>query len=148
MQIIILYCQVDSYQLKLSFYNNPKQTLIKFMKISTKAALLSALVFPGLGHFHLKKYPPAIGFFSAFAYLMSIVIGALLERTEKISQQILSGEIPLEVSAISQALAEQGAGEQAGFTGYALLFIWLFSLLDAYRLGRKQENFSTKNKKS
>ena len=109
------------------------------MKKTTKAVLLSVLVFPGAGHVYLKKYLPACGFIGAFAFLLSIVVSALVEQTEKISQRIVSGDLPLDINAISQALAEQSAnsGQQTSFTGYALLFIWLFSALDAYRLAKQ-----------
>ena len=109
------------------------------MKNTTKAVLLSALVFPGAGHIFLKKYFPAFGFIAAFAFLLSIVISALVERAETISQKILSGDIPLEINAISQALAEQSVtgGQQTSFSGYALVFIWLFAMLDTYRLAEK-----------
>jgi len=109
------------------------------MKKTNKAVLLSALVFPGAGHIYLKKYLPAVGFIGAFAFLLSVIIGEIIERTEKISQKIINGDIPLEVSAISQALAEQSAnsGQQTSFTGYALLFIWFFAMYDAYRLAKQ-----------
>lgn len=113
------------------------------MKKTTKATLLSTLVFPGVGHIFLKKYLPALGFIAAFAFLLNNVVIALFERTEKISQKILNGEIPLEISAISQAITQQSvnSGQQDGFTIYALLFIWLFSAIDAYRLAKQEEVF-------
>jgi len=111
------------------------------MNKATKAVLLSALVFPGAGHIFLKKHLPAVGFIAAFAFLLSIVVSALIERAEKISQKIVSGEIPLEINAISQALVEQSAnsGQQTSFTAYALVFIWLFAMYDAYRLAKKTD---------
>ena len=109
------------------------------MKKTTKVALLSALVFPGAGHLYLKKYPPAFGFIAAFAYLLSIIISTLIEKTEKISQLIIDGKIPLEVNAISQALAEQNVNgaQVSSFAGYSLLFIWLFAVFDAYRIAKQ-----------
>jgi len=109
------------------------------MKKTKKAVLLAILVFPGAGHIYLKKYLPAIGFIGAFAFLLSIIISSLVERAEKVSQKIVSGDIPLDVAAISQALAEQSAnsGQQSSFTAYALLFIWLFAIFDTYRLARQ-----------
>lgn len=114
------------------------------MKKTTKVTLLSAFVFPGAGHLYLKKYPPAIGFIAAFSYLLSIIISVLMEKTEKISVLIMEGKIPLEVDAITQALTEQGANvaQQSNFTSYALLFIWLFATLDAYRIAK--QNTETK----
>lgn len=104
-----------------------------------KAVLLSALVLPGAGHIFLKKYLPAAGFIGAFVFLLSIVITEIIERTEKITQKVLNGEIPLDANAISQALTEQSAnaGQQTSYAGYALLFIWLFAIYDAYRLAKQ-----------
>ena len=110
------------------------------MKSSTKALLLSALVFPGAGHYSLKHY-------RHFAVIATLALGSLyfvfsklMEQAEIIANKIQSGEIPLEVQAISTALHSQtfsGEVQQINMAFYALIFIWLYSIFDSYRLGLK-----------
>ena len=112
------------------------------MKKSCKAALFSALIFPGSGHFLLKQYP--LGFF--FAGTATGCIGVLLFRAiaiaQTISDQMLSGEIPLDITRISSEISIQS--EAAGSTTvtiatWVLIFCWFVGTADAFRLGRQRD---------
>ena len=112
------------------------------MKQSYKAALFSALIFPGSGHFLLKQYP--LGFL--FAATTTGCLGALILRAiaiaQTISEQMLSGEIPLDIASISSEISIQSAA--AGSTmvtiaTWVLVFCWLASTADAFRLGRQRD---------
>ena len=113
------------------------------MKISLKAALLSALVFPGCGHLILKKYLAAAllaGISIACVYFM---LTSSLKIAEDIVAQIQSGQIPLDENHIEAAVmkAEQSAQGVwwADLTAYLLGICWFAGVLDSYRLGRRQE---------
>ena len=107
-----------------------------------KAALLSAFVFPGVGHFLLKKYiPGTILAGSAFAGLY-FLIAKTVERTLQIIDKIQGGEI-LDITAISELLLKQPTGTEAQLlnTATAVLTIsWLIGIVDSYRIGRVQDN--------
>lgn len=109
------------------------------MKQSTKVTLLSLLVFPGIGHLVLKKYAIAIGFIASFAYLLLGLVKDIHAKTQQIIESIIRGEIPIEVSAIRQALIDQGALENQNLTNisYMLLIIWAIAAFDAYRIAKK-----------
>ncbi len=109
------------------------------MKQTTKVTLLSLLVFPGVGHLVLKKYLIAIGFFASFTYLLLGFIKEIHVKTQQVIDSIIKGEIPLEASAIRQALIDQGALENPNLstTGYLLLVIWGLAAFDAYRIANK-----------
>jgi len=109
------------------------------MKKTTKVTLLSLIVFPGIGHLVLKKYEIALGFIASFAYLLLSFIGDIINRSQKVIDSIIRGEIPLEINAISEALAKQGilASEQQPILVYLLLALWIFAALDSYRLAKK-----------
>jgi len=111
------------------------------MKKTTKVTLLSALVFPGIGHLVLKKYAVSLAFIASFSYLIFSFIGDIFKKTQKVVDSIIRGEIPLDINAISEALAEQGvlAGQQQTFVGYLLLIVWLLAAFDAYRIAKKME---------
>jgi hypothetical protein len=109
------------------------------MKKTTKVTLLSILVFPGVGHLVLKKYAIALGFIASFAYLLLGFIGDIIDKSQQVIDSIVRGETPLEINAISEALAEQGvlASQQQSFAGYLLLLIWILAAFDAYRMAKK-----------
>jgi len=104
-----------------------------------KAALLSAFVFPGLGHFYLKQL--ARGALLAGTALASLVliISSAVDTALQLSDEILRGEIQPDVAAITEALSRQPAdtGALALNIAYTVLIIaWLIGIVDSYRAGR------------
>lgn len=116
------------------------------MKRSTKAALLSALVFPGLGHMYLKLYAHGIilsaGAASAIYYIVSDVVGTALAVTEKIQ----SGDVPLDMAAITDLVSQQSSSveQQTNVAMIALLVCWVIGVADSYRKGRSYEKVAGK----
>ena len=112
------------------------------MKKSTKAALLSALVFPGMGHFHLKKYIPGVVLAGSVFAGLYFLITKTLERTLHIADKIQGGEVQPDIAAISALLLEQPTGAEAQLLNAAtavLIISWLISIVDSYRIGRAQD---------
>lgn len=109
------------------------------MKKTTKVILLSLLVFPGIGHLFLKKYLIAIAFIASSAYLLLGFVKEIYDKTQHVIDSIIRGEIPIEVSAIRQALINQGVLENPNFAtiGYFFLIIWVIAAFDAYRVANK-----------
>lgn len=110
------------------------------MSKSMKAALLSALVFPGLGHIYLKRYLPGLLLAGIALAALVVVISATLDTALQLSDAILRGDIAPDVTAITESLASQPAGADAlRLNGaYAVLAVaWLIGIVDAYRAGRK-----------
>ena len=107
-----------------------------------KAALLSAFVFPGVGHFLLKKYiPGAVLAGAAFAGLY-FLIAKTLEKTIQITEKIQSGEVQLDVATITDLVSKQATGTEAQLLNIAaaILFIsWIIGIVDSYRVGRAQD---------
>ena len=112
------------------------------MKKSYKAALFSALIFPGSGHFLLKQYPLGFLFAGTAIGCLSALVFTAIAIAQTISDQILSGEIPLDIVRISSEISIQS--EAAGSTTvtiatWALIFCWLAVTADAFRLGRQRD---------
>ena len=111
------------------------------MKRSTKAALLSGLVFPGIGHMYLKRYVHGIilsvGAASATYFIVSVAVNTALEVVEKIQ----SGDVPLDMGTITDLVSQQSSGsEQSTKTAMiALVACWVIGIADSYRQGRAQE---------
>lgn len=112
------------------------------MKKATKVTLLSLLVFPGAGHLLLKKYLIAAGFMISFMYLLLGLFKKIHNKTQQVIESIIQGEIPMEITAIREALIEKGALESSNLTfiSYLLLFIWCIAAFDAYRIATRKEH--------
>ena len=112
------------------------------MNNSLKGALLSGLVYPGLGQVMLKYYKRgAVLMIAITATLLAVLIKAVRQAftiLEKIESE--SGEI--DMSTISSA-ATQAFTSSDSLTFKLLLwlviFCWVIGVVDAYRIGRKKD---------
>ncbi|MFT5282661.1 MAG: hypothetical protein ACI94Z_001493 [Yoonia sp.] len=109
------------------------------MKKSVKAALLSALVYPGVGHFFLKRYAISAVLFCGFSVPLYFVVSEIFAKTEKVMEQIRNGEIPLNIVAISESLAHLTTSvdsQQLNIKIYVLVVIWIIAIIHSFKLGR------------
>lgn len=109
------------------------------VKKSTKAVLLSALVFPGSGHLYLKKYISGVLLAGISFAAIYYVLTKSMEQAFAISDKILSGETQLDIQAITEQVAQQSGGADAQLLNVATIVIclcWLIGIIDAYRVGR------------
>jgi hypothetical protein len=112
------------------------------MKKSNKAVLLSALVFPGAGHFLLKKHISGAILATASLAALYLIISNMLERAQQIADKILSGEVNLDEAAIAELLSRQPSGGESQLLDIAwivLIISWLTGIVDSYRCGRAQD---------
>ena len=106
-----------------------------------KAAMLSALVFPGAGHFFLKKYIPGTVLAVIALVSLYLIIAGAVERALEITDKIQRGEVQLDIAAITELVSNQSAGtdfELLNFAGTVLIISWLIGIADSYRVGRGQ----------
>lgn len=111
------------------------------MTRSTKAALLSALVFPGLGHMVLKQYLRGAVLIVLAVIAISIVVNEAVKQALLVVDRISGGEIPADVGEITQMIADSTAGGQESILNIAMLVFvgcWIFGIVDSCRLGKKQ----------
>jgi len=112
------------------------------MKTSTKAVLLSAFVFPGAGHLLLSKYKSAAILMSvSFAGLYYLISNAV-DRAVQISEEIRSGDVPLDVGAITELVSKQATGSEAQLINLAtaaVVMCWLVGIVDSYKVGRARD---------
>jgi hypothetical protein len=112
------------------------------MNKSTKAFLLSALLFPGCGHFYLKK--PVFGALltGISAVCLYFFTVSVISMAKQISDKILSGEVSADIVEISEAitkgLAETGI-HQLNYLTILLFSCWIIGMVDSYRVGRKED---------
>jgi len=110
------------------------------MNKSTKAALLSAFVLPGAGHFFLRRYIPATILAGASLVGVYYVLNVALEIIWRLSEKIKSGEVSADFLTLNRMVSNQLAATEnsAVSTVTSLLVIcWIIGIVDSYWMGRK-----------
>lgn len=112
------------------------------MKKSVKAALLSGLVFPGAGHFSLKRYQRGFIFFAPALLAVFLLVQQALDKAYAIVEQIERGRVALDAEAISRLISEPPGGQQllvSNIATWMLVACWLLSMVDSFRLGKQAD---------
>ncbi|MBU0664236.1 MAG: hypothetical protein KJ990_06790 [Proteobacteria bacterium] len=108
-----------------------------------KAALLSAFVFPGAGHIYLKRYLHGIFLSGASLVGSYYLLSKTVERSLQIVEKIQSGNVQMDVTAITELVSKQANGAEALLLNIAtavIIICWIIDIIDSYRAGRAQEN--------
>jgi hypothetical protein len=112
------------------------------MKKSSKAALLSGLIFPGIGHMILKHYlRGSVLMFSALA-AFSVIVTRVFQQALTIVDRMNSGEVPIETGAIVELVSNSTSSADSFMENTAVIVLgacWLIGIIDSYRLGVAQE---------
>ena len=111
------------------------------MKKHTKAALLSTFIFPGVGHFLLKKHIQGALLAGTACVALYFLIAKTVEKTLLVFDKIQSGEAPLDIATITQLVSNQTTGTETQLIRLAtaaLIISWLIGIVDSYRVGRAQ----------
>lgn len=111
------------------------------MKKATKAALLSALVFPGCGHLYLKRWLTGVVLVGIAGYAIYRITSVILGVTRAVLQQVESGAVVGDIDTITRLVTQQMSGsEQAtSVASTALLACWILGIVGAYWQGRVQD---------
>jgi len=115
------------------------------MSRAIKAALLSALLFPGLGHFFLKKYIAGTVLAGVTVAGLYIVVAQAVESALQITERIRNGEIQPDVAKLTALVSGQAAGADVQLLNMAtavLVICWVAGIVDAYRIGYAQDKKS------
>ena len=115
------------------------------MSKSIKAVLLSGLVFPGIGHFYLKKHIQGIIFSGIATISLCFLLVTTARMAQEISDKILNGEIAMDLVDISEAimkLLDNSGIHQLNLATFILFLCWLVSMVDSFRLGRIEDTNS------
>ena len=108
------------------------------MKPSIKAALISALVFPGLGHFALKRGARGCLFLLPALCGALLIFRQVLQRASLILDQLDNGSLALDPQAIAERLTA-AAGTEGPLLTLAValcLLCWAGSIIDSFLISR------------
>ena len=112
------------------------------MKKSSKAALLSGLIFPGIGHIVLKQYLRGSVLMLFTLVALSVIVTRIYQRALTIVDRVNSGDIPIDTGAIAEMVSNSTSGADSFIENIALIVMgacWLIGVIDSYRLGVAQE---------
>ena len=108
------------------------------MKLALKSALFSSLVYPGAGHFILKKYVACVVLASTFSLPLLLILSDVVSIAQTLITQIETGKIPLDVIEIQRQLLNRIDTQIMGESNSTLLvlgLIWAVGIIDSYRIG-------------
>jgi TM2 domain-containing membrane protein YozV len=108
------------------------------MNKSVKAALLSGLVFPGVGHLYLRRWLFGIVLAGIAGYALYHIVDDVLGVALHVSRQIESGAIPADVNTLTEVVARQlsESARATAMASYALLACWVIGIISAFMQGR------------
>jgi hypothetical protein len=114
---------------------------VKPVKKSTKAALFSALVFPGVGHLYLKRWLVGILLFGIAAFATYYIGVVVMETASVIVEKVQSGAASSDTETIIRLVAEQtSATKQAtNLAKYVWLACWVVGIVGSWWQGRVQD---------
>ena len=107
-----------------------------------KAALLSAFVFPGVGHFLLKKYIRGAVLAGTAIAGLYLLIAKTVEMALQVTEKIQSGEALLDAATITELVSKQATATETQLLNIAaavFIISWLVGIVDSYRVGRAQD---------
>src|SRR5215467_7742666 len=120
------------------------------MGYSIKAALLSGLVFPGVGHLYLRRWLRGLLLAAAAAAVSWFLVSVAVNSAMDIAGKIEGGDVPANAEAIS-AMVSKASQDNERSTDIAttiLLALWAIGIVDSYREGRARDKAKKPDTKS
>lgn len=112
------------------------------MKSSIRGALLSGLVFPGLGQVMLKHYKRGAVLMLAVSASLLVILIKAVQQAFAILEKIQSKGGLIDMSTISKAATQASTSFGGPTFKVALLLLmlcWIIGVVDAYRIGKKRD---------
>jgi len=110
------------------------------MKIHTKAALLSALAFPGVGQIHLGRYGRGIAIVVLTLGAIGIFVGVAVVQALSVLETLQHQHGTIDLQTITQEASRAVSPSSSAAVLLCVTFliaIWLFSIIDAYITGQR-----------
>jgi TM2 domain-containing membrane protein YozV len=113
------------------------------MNNAIKGALLSGLVFPGLGQLVLRQYRRGAVIMLAVAISLSVIVVKAIRIAQDILQNVELQADMIDMTAITDAATRESLQSGSITLNLLMIFIivcWIAATADAYRIGRKLDN--------
>jgi len=112
------------------------------MNNSLKGALLSGLVFPGLGQVVLKHYKRGAVIMLTVLLSLSVIVIEAVQKAFTILEKIESEGGTIDMNTISNAATRASTTSDSLIFYLVLLliiFCWIIGVVDAFRIGKKKD---------
>ena len=112
------------------------------MNNSLKGALLSGLVFPGLGQVVLKHYKRGAVIMLTVLVSLSVIVINAVQKAFTILELIESEGGTIDINTISNAATQASISSDSLIFSSAFLliiFCWIIGVVDAFRIGKKKD---------
>ena len=112
------------------------------MNKSLKGAVLSGLIFPGLGQVVLKHYKRGVVIMLTALISLSVIVVKAVQRALSILEKIELESGTISMSTISNTVTQASTNSGNLTLNFFLLLIiacWIIGIVDAYRIGRKKD---------
>jgi hypothetical protein len=101
------------------------------MKSKFVAALLSGLVFPGVGQYYLGRRRRALWFVVLAAAGGLVYLNYSLDQATAVVDQVLGGRVALDPAAIAAKIEGQPTPLSVRISGVVFVVCWVGSILEA-----------------
>jgi hypothetical protein len=120
------------------------------VRYSIKAALLSGLVFPGVGHLYLRRYLRGVLLVAGAAALSYFIVSVAVDSAFDIAGKIQNGDVPMNAESISGLVSQASRASESStdIATWALFALWVVGIVDSYREGRAREKSKEPKTKS
>ena len=112
------------------------------MSKSIQAVLLSALVFPGAGHFFLKKHVLGCVLAVISGICLYLLLSTVFGISSEINTKIQTGEMVFDTQVINDTVREKltgGGYEYLGTSALIFIICWIIGVIDSFKAGRLQD---------
>jgi len=112
------------------------------MNNSLKGALLSGVVFPGLGQVILKHYKRGIALMLIVLVSLLVIVVKAVQQVFTVLEKIESEGGAINMSTISNAVTQATTTSDSFIFNFVLLliiFCWIIGVVDAYRIGKRRD---------
>ena len=121
------------------------------MNLATKAALFNTLLFPGWGQIYLNKYKKGISMIIATIAGISSILWSVVQTTINILKIAPFKKGTVTFIAVVQLAINAIKALNLSYLFLILLsmiLLWIFSIIDAYMLGKKEMARTSVSKES
>lgn len=101
------------------------------MKRKNVAAVLSALVFPGVGQFYLGRRTRALLFLAVAAVAGIVYFNFAIDAANAVVDQVMSGGTALDPAAIAAKIESQPTPVSVTLAAWGFGLCWIGSILEA-----------------
>jgi TM2 domain-containing membrane protein YozV len=112
------------------------------MKVSYKAALLSTFVFPGVGHFYLKKYWRGLVIMfivlSGLGFMVWSSTASVFNRLDSVMVKMQGGTTSLQEILDIVRSKTLPTTPYYDVVFYFIICFWIFAIIDAYKIGKQR----------